>query len=116
MWEKINQAGKNVYSTMTESNLQSIHIPCEALHCKDVECTNVIHLNDVNKFYNDIVYVLCEGGDVVSDISSNGTNTARNNYRPGWNGHVDELHNMARDKFLFGLMRVSLDTVWFLMI
>ena len=51
VWENINQAGKNVYSTMTESNLQSIHIPCEALHCKDVECTNVIHRNDINKFF-----------------------------------------------------------------
>ena len=28
------------------------------------------------------------------------TNTARNNCRPGWNDHVDELHQMAWDKFL----------------
>ena len=28
------------------------------------------------------------------------TNTARNNCRPGWNDHVDELHQMARDKFV----------------
>ena len=52
---------------MTETNLQIVHIPCEALSCKGVECTNVTHRNDISKFYNDIVQVLCEGGDVVSN-------------------------------------------------
>ena len=66
-WDKINQAGKNEYSTVTESNLQSVHIPYEALSCKEVACTNVTHRNDISKFYNDIVQVLCEGGDVVSN-------------------------------------------------
>ena len=102
-WVKINQAGKNEYSTVTETNLQSVHIPCEALSCKDVECTNVTHRNDRSKFYNDIVQGLCEGGDVVSNNTycrNVTTNTARNNCRPGWNDHVDELHQMARDKFV----------------
>ena len=56
-----------------------------------MECTNVTHRNDISKFYNDIVQVLCEGGDVVSNNAycRNGTtNTARNNCRPGWNDHV----------------------------
>ena len=69
-----------------------------------MECTNVTHRNDISKFYNDIVQVLCDGCDVVSNNTycRNGTtNTARNNYcRPGWNYHVDELHQMARNKFV----------------
>ena len=90
-WDKINQAGKNEYSTVTETSLQSVHIPCEALSCKDVECTNVTHRNDISKFYNDIVQVLCEGGDVVSNNTycRNGTtNTARNNCRPEKNAQA----------------------------
>ena len=54
-------------------------------------------LMSISKFYNDIVKVLCEGGEVVSNNTHcrNGTtNTARNNCRPGWNDHIDELHQI----------------------
>ena len=56
-WNKINQAGKNEYSTVTESNLQSVHIPYEALVARMWNILNVTHCNDIGKFYNDIVQV-----------------------------------------------------------
>ena len=68
-----------------------------------MECINITHCNDISKCYNDIVQVSCEGGDIVSNNTycRNGTtNAARNNCWPGWNYHVDELHQIPRDKFV----------------
>ena len=88
-WDKINDDDR--------ANLLRIPIPHEALRCIDANCTNVNHRNDLNKFYDNITESMSKASEAIFDNKCAGTNRRNCTHSvPGWNEHVNELHNIAR--------------------
>ena len=99
--EKINDDDRAKYCDISDANLLRIPIPHDALHCSDANCTNVDHRNDINKFYDNITESMSKASEAIFDNNCAGTNRRNNTHSiPGWNEHVDELHNIARQSFV----------------
>ena len=64
---------------LTERCMHDIHVPTEAVGCRDTHCTNVNYIEFINKMYNDIVNSLIQAGE---DSSQNKKRTFTN--KPGW--------------------------------
>ena len=67
------------YCMLTEKCLHDIHIPTEAVGCREIQCTNVNHIESLNKKYNDIVNSLIQAGE---KSSQNKKRSYTN--KPGW--------------------------------
>ena len=98
-WDKINHTTQMEYCKETDSNMQRIHIPYDALRCTDVNCKNVNHRDDICKFYDDIIAAMSSASDTVFDRCHNANRHTGDNSIPGWNIHVDQLHDAARQSF-----------------
>ena len=98
-WDKINHTAQMEYCKETDANMQRIHIPYDALRCTDVNCKNVDHQDDICKFYDDIIAAMSSGSDTVFDRCHNANRHAGDYSIPGWNTHVDQLHDAARQSF-----------------
>ncbi len=53
------------------------------------------HINNLYSMYNNIVDLLKVAGETLKTVSNNGHKGV-----PGWNGHIAELHKVAREAFL----------------
>ncbi len=69
--------------------------PTEALACNNTKCTHNEHINAISVFYNDIICGLKTASEPLYKFTK-----CAGTHRPGWNEHVEELHNIARDAFL----------------
>ena len=76
---------------LTGRCLHDIHIPTEAVGYRDTQCTNVNHIESINKMYNDIVNSLIDTGD---ESSQNKKRSYRN--KPGWAEYVVSLYDSSR--------------------
>ena len=100
-WDKINDDDRAKYCDLSDANLLRIPIPHDALRCIDANCTNVNHRNDLNKFYDNITESMSKASEAIFDNKGAGTNRRNGTHSvPGWNEHVNELHNIARQSFL----------------
>ena len=100
-WDKINDDDRAKYCDLSDANLLRIPIPHDALRCIDANCTNVNHRNDLNKFYDNITESMSKASKAIFDNKCAGTNRRNCTHSvPGWNEHVNELHNIARQSFL----------------
>ena len=67
----------------------------------DADCTNVDHRNDLNKLNDNITESMSKASEAIFDNNCAGTNRRNDTHSiPGWNEHVDELHNIARQSFM----------------
>ena len=95
-WDKINDDDRAKYCDISDANLLRIPIPYDTLRCSDANCTNVDHRNDLNKFYDNITESTSKASEAIFDNNRhNDTHSI-----PGWNEHVYELHNIARQSFV----------------
>ena len=100
-WDKINDDDRAKYCDLSDANLLRIPIPHDALRCIDANCTYVNHRNDLNKFYDNITESISKASEAIFDNKCAGTNRRNDTHSvPGWNEHVNELHNIARQSFL----------------
>ena len=81
---------------MTEKGFDSIIIP-DGVKCIDANCQVHSHVEDIDDLYDSIVNVLSSSSERISR-KHNGTSQRRG--IPGWNEHVKELHDAARDAYL----------------
>jgi hypothetical protein len=78
-WNNMTDNDISKYCMLTERCLHGIHIPTEAVGCRDTQCTNVNHIESINKMYNDIVSSLIQAGE---ESSKNKKRSYTN--KPGW--------------------------------
>ena len=79
----------------------TLPIAHDALRCSDANCTNADHRNDLNKLYDHITESMSKASEAIFDNNCAGTNRRNDTHSiPGWNEHVDELHNSARQSFM----------------
>ena len=89
-WEK--------YTRITDYHLRNIHLPIEALLCKDMNCCNKLHTSALNYCYDDIIMSLTKSCEVLSPTNNRSTHS-RYSSIPGWNSVVKESHQTARNAF-----------------
>ena len=73
-----------------------MHIPYEALRCTDVNCKNLNHRDYISMFYD---AAMSSGSDRVFDNCHNANRHIGDYSIPGWNTHVDQLYDAARQSF-----------------
>ena len=94
-WNKVDAPSINRYCTLTENALQHVNLPINALNCKDPACTDATHRQGISDMYNDISKILKESSDSIIREGKLSYATI-----PGWNEHVKEQHEAAREAFL----------------
>ena len=72
--------------------MHDIHIPTEAVGCRDTQCTNVNHIKTLNTLYSDIVNSLIQAGDELSQSKKKSYTN-----KPGWAEYVDTLYDTSRE-------------------
>ena len=95
-WDKLPDRALEYYEHLTEKGFDSIIIP-DGVKCIDADCQVHSHVEDIDDLYDSIVNVLSSSSERISR-KHNGTSQRRG--IPGWNEHVKELHDAARDAYL----------------
>ena len=93
-WKLANDDNISSYDIMTDDLISRIHIPVDAIVCNVPSCIN--HSSSIETFYNDITKALSISIETCIPFCKQGVN----HNIPGWNDHVKDQHNMARDTFL----------------
>ena len=71
--------------------LASIELPVAALNCRNLNCSNKSHLQELEIFYNNILDALKKAGlHLTCNKSENYTQ------RPGWNDYVSDLYKYSK--------------------
>ena len=100
------------YCVLTERCLHDIHIPTEAVGCRDTHCMNVNHIKSLNKLYNDTVNSLIQAGEELAQNNKSYTN------KLGWAVYVDSLYDTSREDSIalcrpihpsFGRVKTNMD-------
>ena len=73
------------YCILSERCLHDIHIPTDAVGCRDTQCTTVNHIKSLNKLYS--LIQACE------KFSQNKKRSYTN--KPGWVEYVDSLYDTS---------------------
>ena len=94
-WSTLTDDDLVTYHTYTDLYLNNIHLPKEAILCKDVHCQNGEHKYDLCAMYDAVVAALYEAGKPLSKKKRARVNKAR----PGWLEHVAPYHAEARETY-----------------
>ena len=95
-WDKLPENALEYYEQLTETGFKSISIP-DSVKCIDPNCQVHKHVEDIDDLYESIFNVLSSSGVRISR-KHNGAGQRRG--IPGWNEHVKEMHDAARDAYL----------------
>ena len=90
-----NMTGNDIskYCMLIERCLHDIHnIPAEAVGCRDTQCTNVNHIESLNKIYNETVNTLIKAGEESLQNKKRSYTNKR-----GWAEYVDSLYDTSRE-------------------
>ena len=93
-WDKLSVAEKATYVNNTDTILSSVRVPIEAICCKDVNCENERHRNELDIVYNELVGTMSAASDQLKHKRTSFS------AQPGWNDHVYGSHKAARDSFV----------------
>ena len=83
------------YNVCSSKYLKQIHIPIDAMVCKDTSCTEIAHTSAIDFFYHDMCNALYLAG--VDSIESRKIAKNTDFVIPGWNDYVKSAHSEARD-------------------
>ena len=96
VWSKASREDIENYRSELQACLQRVVIPYQALFCRDALCSNVEHIDSLNRFSAAISTACVDAANISIPIASSGNAGARNGI-PGWSEHVNSL----RSKSLF---------------
>jgi hypothetical protein len=95
-WEVATQDDIEQYHRNTDKALSNIYLDHNLILCDDVRCKNESHINAINHMYSSTVSALVESANFLMKKPNQ-----KNKQVPGWNEYVKEVHELARDSFLF---------------
>lgn len=91
-WSSVSQTDLASFADMVDEQLSRLHVPIDALHCRDSACTQ--HLLAISTYYSDIINCL---------NSSSRTIGRKHIYRqkavPGWTEYVQDKHALVGDVY-----------------
>ena len=93
-WSKLSEADLAMYVNQSDALLGNIQIPKEVLLCRNMNCNNIQHCEELCSMYEAIV-----GSLYVSSKPLYRRRTKASNVKPGWRDHVEALHVEARNAF-----------------
>ena len=94
-WSRVNGDDIYKYKCNTDTLLQEVTIPSDTLTCRNVNCTDLNHRDNLETLYNTIVDKLGLAGRDMLKAHNHGGRA-----RPGWNDYAADLHQSARECFL----------------
>ena len=86
-----------LYKNLTGHLFHNLEMPSERFVCHDPNCKNGDHLYGLQTFYTNIITCLKSAANnriLFSMFNESGFNVV-----PGWNEHMRNFHNAARDAF-----------------
>ena len=54
-WSRLSNSDVDSYTCLTDDILNKVHIPVVALNCKNIDCTDLSHVVEVNTFYENVI-------------------------------------------------------------
>jgi hypothetical protein len=99
-WDKLSCVDLHHYHTSSEQNLLSIVTDVTLLNCKDVTCSDPLHIAAINNLYDNIVSALLGAELELGSNHNNNNNKKRYTQVPGWTDHCKDAHTDARVAFL----------------
>ena len=85
------------YKSLTDQYLQNLHLPANAILCKEMNCSNSSHTDVISDFYEEMISCLLLSCEVLSN--DNGTSHFKCSSVPDWNSTVKAAHHTAREAF-----------------
>ena len=95
IWSKLTEGDLDLYRSHNDAMLVGIHVPIEAICCKDVNCVHEHHVLALNDFYDCLIHTMTKASECIASSDSYRHNAGI----PGWSQHVAEAHKEARDCF-----------------
>ena len=91
-WSKASQTNKTNYHEAIKHYLNNIFLSFDVIKCNDAHCCDQKHVELINNFYSDIVYLLQPSKDAL------GFSCYRLSFYPipGWSNSVKLAHIRAR--------------------
>ena len=93
-WANLTENELQQYKTLTDIHLNNIDLPVDAITCRNINCNDGGHSNDLSNMYDIIVNCLIMGSNPLKRKKSK-----QDNMKPGWNVYVKEKHVEAKDAF-----------------
>jgi len=93
-WVKAMDNNLRVYQSTFSLHLNSIDVPTDVLLCNDVKCSNLSHLQRLNRYAVEITESCLHAAEATIPLTCKRQVGGR---IPGWSEHVQPLH----DKSLF---------------
>ena len=90
-WSNIKDSELHKYYNNTNEFLGKIKIPADAIKCKNMNCQNNQHKQELQNFYTDITGSLTKASTHLNKESSNNYT-----HRPGWTEYVSELYDYSK--------------------
>ena len=89
------------YNTLTDEALKEVRIPVDTFLCRDMNCLNSKHIENIECVYDQLVNALQSSNTLVNDDLMSGKHySSRRHHVPGWNATVKEAHQAAREAYL----------------
>lgn len=96
-WSQVNEEMKHNYNVMTKQLLADVFLPTSILQCTDNNCTDQVHLNEIDKTYDSIIDKLKTASKTCLGSKAN---IRKQNVVPGWNEYVKQYHDIAKEKYI----------------
>jgi len=90
LWVKATDANIQDYKDVLSRHLKRIDILTDTLLCNDTSCTNVVHLQHLNKYANDITDSCLRAAEAVIPHSCKRQSSGR---IPGWSEYVQPVRD-----------------------
>ena len=97
-WAHASQKEREAYYLESQRLLDLLQLPSKAAHCKNFQCADQEHLEEMDIFYAKLTNVLITAA--ATTIPANNGKTLCKNNVPGWNSVVRFKHQIARAAFL----------------
>ena len=96
-WYKATQADVDLYRTLLTEKLDQIHVP-ESIHCSDISCKNINHVEARDQFLLDTMSCLIETSYQCIPLNAKhgNRNAATAQPLPGWNESIAPLKHDSR--------------------
>ena len=91
-WNRASESQIDNYSSILDNFLKLIEIPFDAVHCMNLKCNCKKHLNDIDRYCNDIVKACLEASNITIPVSKSFTSVKA---KPGWNEHCESLRQSS---------------------